>query len=430
MNLIGLEYDSKRWSFDRRTLDLRSLLESPFTSNDDINNWGVPYHLPHADYSTRTVRISDAGPIYAPLVNNFTSGVFPFPQFAPRMNSLITFEKINEDVFRENCRNETENVGFYARYYYIEPSSYGSSGWRNPDVDFKVCMTNDLRSSPWNTTRDRQDLIEELYYKTFDPIKAPYLTYWKITSTTSLGYFEVPSSQNGYVPGPLLDKDPFIDDKVQIANNRISNYDERHLLRRLENLTYSGNATMNRSGYHKSPLASVAIALFGPYSFIDTRMSNPSNFVVPDDPDRNLRFDAITSNCVYKAPLFDLLSSPKGCISQYDSGTASSVISQVSSLLYYFSSQQQENIVPVLSNALYMASKIWLPQRVAGLRSDDTQLRVYFNKGTPTKKPKISNTGIILVRCFSAYIYWGCCCWYVTLSERSHGQAGWAQRLC
>lgn len=396
-------------------MDLRTLLESPFTSNDDINNWGVPSDSLYTDHTARTGRASDAGHIYVPLVNNFTSGAFPFRQFAPRVNSSIISEEIYANVFSENCRNEADDGHFYARYYYAERHLY-DDGYYDPDVDFEVCVKNDLRISPWNSkyhavaqyqplpdtnhlfadsvTRDRQDLIEELYYKTIDSNDGG-LGYWKITSTTSLGYFEVPSSHNGHVPGPLLEKDPFIDDKVQISNNRDAYYVETHLSRRLENITYSGNATMNLTGHAIGPLASVAIALFGPHSFIDTRMSNPSNFIIPDGPDCGSRYCLIGRNCLHKKPLSDLMGSSRSCIDRFDSKTVSEVIQQVSSLLAYFTSQWQDSIGPALSHALYMANKLWMHLPIAGYRTHN-QLRIYYDEGIRTKKPEISTVGIIV----------------------------------
>ncbi|KAK7188375.1 uncharacterized protein CC84DRAFT_1123629 [Paraphaeosphaeria sporulosa] len=385
-----------RNSYEQRTLSLRSLLELPFTSNDDINNWGTPPDSLYADDTARTDRSSAAGHIYVPLVNNFSSGAFPFRQFAPRMNSSIMSEEISSNDFGENCRNETENGHFYARYYYVEQHAYDDN-YYNPDVDFEVCVTNDLRISPWNITRDRQDLVEEMYYKTQDRNKGS-LGYWKITSITSLGYFEVPSSQNGDVPGPLLEKDPFIDDKVQISENRNAHYKETHLRRRRDNVTYSGNATMLMSGYNKGPLTSVAIALFGPNSFVETRMSNPSNFVIPEDPDCGLRYCTTGRNlhsCIHNAPLYDFLGRSRNCIDIYDSGSVNKVIGQVSTLLFYFTARQQSSILPALSHALYMANKLWLHQPIAGYNTQG-QLRIYYDEGIPTTKPELSNTGIIV----------------------------------
>jgi hypothetical protein len=136
-----------RHDFDQRTLDLRSLFESPFKSDDDINNWGVPYHI-YQDYLSDPI---DAGHTYIPLSRNFSSGAFPIQQFAPRINSSIASVEITETEFKDNCRNETDNGGFYARYLYVESSSTRQSTHDYSFVDFEVCMTNDLRISPWNS---------------------------------------------------------------------------------------------------------------------------------------------------------------------------------------------------------------------------------------------------------------------------------------
>ncbi|KAF9734774.1 hypothetical protein PMIN01_07677 [Paraphaeosphaeria minitans] len=373
-------HPSYAYVFDTLNFIGDNLLESPFISNDDINNWGIPLDSLYSDHYAGTDRASAAGPTYVPLVNNFTSGAFPFRQFAPRMNSSLMSEELSSNEFEKNCNNETENGRFYAHYCYAEKHPYDDS-YYDPDVDFEVCVTNDLRISPWNLTKDRQDLVEEMYFKTRDQNKGS-LGYWKMT----------------YVSGPLLEKDPFIHDKVQISKNRNAHYKETHLSRRRDNVTYSGNATMIMINYNKRPLTSVAIALFGPYSFIDTRMSNPSNFVIPEDPDCDLRYCTTGRNlrsCIHKAPLYDFLDSSRSCIDAYDSGTVGRVIGQVSSLLFFFTQQQQYRILPTLSHTLYMANKLWLHQPTAGYRTQD-QLRIYYDEGVPTTKPDMSDAGIIV----------------------------------
>ncbi|KAL1598862.1 hypothetical protein SLS60_008005 [Paraconiothyrium brasiliense] len=399
LGLVNGTYDARRGGdrtdFGQRTLNLRSLFESPFTANDDINNWGVPYDPYEGKYVYSSDRRHDAGHTYVPLVNNFTSGVFPLQQFAPQINSSVAFANITEAEFREKCRNETNDGGFYARYYYVEQSTVQDDTYYDPDVDFEVCMTNDLRVSPWNMTRDRQDITEELYYKTLSSSWRD-ATYWKITSATSLGYFEVPSERNGRVAGPLLDRDPFSNDKVQIEKNRRAYYKDTHLYRRGSNISYSGNATMNLSGYNKGPLASVAVALFGPYSFIGARMSNPSAFVLAPDAVSDSGRLIGSGNCVYKRPLASwTANSAAACFEHYGSTDVHMIIQQVTQTLYFWTESYLDDTLEALSHALFMANKLWLNQPTAGYDTEN-QLRIYYDAGIPTTKPEISNTGIIV----------------------------------
>lgn len=426
LNLINDTYDSERGSrmidFSRRAIALRSLFESPFASDNDVNNWGIPYELDDGSiYSYRNSRKKDAGHTHVPLVKNFSTGAFPLPQFVPRINSSLVYENITKAAFDQNCRNETENGGFYARYYYVEPSSIRENTYYNTEVDFEVCMTNDLRISPWNSksrtddipsltytnyipansvTRDRQDISEELYLRTIDDNNN---TYWKITSSTSLGYFELPSARNDGIPGPLLDKDPFVNDKTQIRANRLENYNSTYLTERAENISYSGNATLALSGFSKGPLASVAIALFGPHSFVGTRMSSPSNFVLSLDPEPDYLSYTSYQDCVYNQPLANWIGRiGLNCFTSFGSKDEKSIVRQVSRTLDMFTEYRIEDTKVALSHALYMANKLWLNQPIDDYSYNNVQLRVYYDEGIPTAKPEISNAGIIVGSLFLA----------------------------
>jgi hypothetical protein len=246
-----------------------------------------------------------------------------------------------------------------------------------------------------SVTRDRQELTEKLYYKTLSDARGN-LTYWKLTSNTSLGYFEVPSAQNGHVSGPLLDKDPFANDKFQIEANRRENYDKisPNIWRKVENISYSGNDTMSLARSNKGPLASVATALFGPYSYIDTRMSNPSNFILATDlvSDQG----APSGNCVYREPLSSWLASVQGrCLDSQYLREESRVIYRVGTMLEYYFSSPKAATLGALSHGLYMANKLWMYQPSTDYPKDN-QLIIYYDDGIPLIMPEINNAGVIV----------------------------------
>lgn len=77
-------------------------------------------------------------------------------------------------------------------------------------------MPRDLTTSPWKSTRDRQDFTEEVYLNvTLIHYNVNKLnqdqqnsTFHKVTLDTTAGYFELPNYMNGEVAKPLLKKDP------------------------------------------------------------------------------------------------------------------------------------------------------------------------------------------------------------------------------
>lgn len=77
-------------------------------------------------------------------------------------------------------------------------------------------MPRDLTTSPWKSTRDRQDFTEEVYLNvTLIHYNVNKLnqdqqnsTFYKVTLDTTAGYFELPNYMNGEVAKPLLKKDP------------------------------------------------------------------------------------------------------------------------------------------------------------------------------------------------------------------------------
>lgn len=89
-----------------------------------------------------------------------------------------------------------------------------------PDVyDIRICVPGAYGSTPWNLTRDRQDLTEELwidvvihdeYMLGFYTEKFYHTTNYTqhCTARSTRGYFEVNNHWNGGNPGPLLEKWP------------------------------------------------------------------------------------------------------------------------------------------------------------------------------------------------------------------------------
>ncbi|KAL2871693.1 uncharacterized protein BJX67DRAFT_342817 [Aspergillus lucknowensis] len=203
------------------------------------------------------------------LPSNFDSGLFQ--QFAPRINSSLSWEPISKEDFPIDCRG---NNSFFRRYTAQSTES---------DEDFyytaSVCMPGNLSASPFAYTRDRQDFSETLYVDlSYRASETRNITFQWTLSTTA-GYFELPSSINDRSPGPLLPKDPLLGQERCLINELCYGQDRSD---------YTGSdAPPPNHGYDddgnfylelvpaKGPLALLTIAMFGNDSFIGTRTLNP-----------------------------------------------------------------------------------------------------------------------------------------------------------
>jgi hypothetical protein len=141
------------------------------------------------------------------------------------------------------------------------------------------------------------DIVEELYLNISTSFHSSLdKDFYKATDKTSLGYFQLPSAHNGYIAGPLLDKTtlPEVDEWDYSVSHRI-----RNLERRGSNDTYVDNVAQV-VGLNIGLLTSLALALFSEGSFIDTRLSNPSAYIVRERPDTSQTEDINKNTCKNK----------------------------------------------------------------------------------------------------------------------------------
>ena len=255
-------------------------------------------------------------------------------------------------------------------------------------------MPTDIRRSPWNATRERQSLTEELYVSTTVTKYPAYegeTRYRKLTSTTSLGYFELPSARNGNMPGDLQVNDPFGDDETQLYENNL-NY------KRGVNTSYAGNETLLIER-NRGPLASVAIDLFGRWSFLETRMSNPSMFAyLPTSMTYSYgpNLPGQSTSCDYKAPLYFWMT--RNCVIGEPNRGQSQAMHEVMVFLQYF--DREYRVPEALNHALFIANKLWLGGGEDTRSSKFGNIKISQDRGIPTIKPKISRTGIIVCSVF------------------------------
>ncbi len=81
-------------------------------------------------------------------------------------------------------------------------------------VGLRVCVPGEYGVHPWNLTRHRQDLAEELFLDVLAPVNYINLGYLRSNFTlhchagTTRGYFELGNYRNNYTYGPLLSQWP------------------------------------------------------------------------------------------------------------------------------------------------------------------------------------------------------------------------------
>lgn len=112
-------------------------------------------------------------------------------QYAPRMNSAISWETIHPEDFPANCSMNND----YFRNY----TAANSEGLH---YMASVCMPGNLSTSPFASTRDRQDFDEVLYVSLSYHATSKATLAFKWTLSTTAGYFELPNTSTDDVPGP------------------------------------------------------------------------------------------------------------------------------------------------------------------------------------------------------------------------------------
>lgn len=122
-------------------------------------------------------------------------------QFAPRMNSSLTWTDIDPDEFPKNC---SDGNGFFRNH--TSPIDLASEEF----YSLSVCMQRNLSHTPFKATRDRQDFDETIFLSTNYYVSGTGQgnATWRLRLSSTLGYFELPNKKRGNAYGPLLDKDP------------------------------------------------------------------------------------------------------------------------------------------------------------------------------------------------------------------------------
>lgn len=368
-----------------QVFSLRNMMDTISANDVDAHLWGLnvkrsEWKLSLLDppyYSRNLPTWRDRYPFFSELPSNFSTGLVEH-QYAPRINSTTNVTSVSDDEFRAGCQNSTDNGGFYVQYQ----KTYGYVSRDYVRFALTACMPGDKRQSPWRGTRDRQDITEQLYLNiTLPNLGEPRIV--KITTNTSLGYFELPNRWNNEIYGPLLDKDPYPNNKVPTWKS-ITGLPKRDLT----NISYSGNSTLITVG-NQGPLTLLADALFGNGSFIETRLRSPAAFT---ETRPNFNGDERRPNTWVCRQLYPLgMALKANCISDYDTASADGPIWSWLSQL----STDKVKLQSAFTYGIWAANKNWLGP--ANSRSDPKQVNtVFYVEGIETFKPRISQLKIIV----------------------------------
>ncbi|EQB55110.1 hypothetical protein CGLO_04994 [Colletotrichum gloeosporioides Cg-14] len=193
----------------------RGLLETTSSSQPQAQLWQGSGYACSDSKEVDGKRISEAcrfgttledianleAPFLAQLPAGYSTGLIR--QFIPRINSTTDVALMTAEDFPRSC--ETMPGSFWASYL---TGGGGMSYPGYPPVSIQICMPGNLTTTPWKRTRDRQTFTENLYLNISFELKEPKISYWKISMSTTAGYFQLPNEWN-QTAGELLDKDPF-----------------------------------------------------------------------------------------------------------------------------------------------------------------------------------------------------------------------------
>ncbi|RAO72455.1 uncharacterized protein BHQ10_008467 [Talaromyces amestolkiae] len=248
---------------------LQKQLEAGYLAGKQAQLWGSFSTI--QDYDSRNSWFTE-------LPNNYNTGTYR--SIAPRYNSSTSSELIPVDEFPSNCSSTPD-------YFYTSLNYTESSGDRDPydepidPAQIQVCMPANMTGSPWSASNARQEITETLFIH----INTSYLALldgngilnntYKITMTTTAGWFELPNLWNKGVPGPIIENPNVtcetsagcIDaaDPAMAASATI--YDTIYKRSAVDEL---GNELIDSTDL-LGPLGTVAVALFGPGSWFDNQ---------------------------------------------------------------------------------------------------------------------------------------------------------------
>lgn len=355
---------------------------------------------------------------FSPLPNSFSGGVLR--EYAPRINSSTTVRVIEADEYPSSCSSDTGLFAHYSSVYDYYPGSTYSMSY---NWTISACMLSSNLTSPWSSTRDRQDFYEILYINATIP-DSSYLSsnlkdgkLLEIKMDTTAGYFELPNYMNNQTAGPLHDTDPTRGCKkgdfgcIRQDSRYYYSYDRK--VRRQsgssDNSTITTNQTLPWNSMfveNKGPLLTTALAIFGPGSFLNTFMSQYDQLrldMAASDVTRSASVD--NTFCIAVAPLTNVVSA-SGSLYRYSTDTC--IEARLTETGRYYSSDNSHNmvqswLVSLFSNSNRLANAMNVAGFLANKRLIEAQSATYTifqDLGSEMAFPKSSVAGLAVASVF------------------------------
>ncbi|CAG8386465.1 unnamed protein product [Penicillium salamii] len=425
---VAFAADNHEVDIFESTTQLRSRLMSTGTSDPQFRLWTREAGCNNSSDGNNKACAEYGQSTFASMYNTtesfwaqppvgFQTGLWK--QLAPRINFTTLHDKISPDDFPTDCQNKPDAL-------YMHYANMTEIGGYIVDI----CMPGNQTKSPWKATRERQDLVEELYVKAtldwdFEPIDkqnppswAPGNYTFKITLNTTAGYFELPNYHNNQRPGPLLnDPGKYLEKGcgAQCEYQTVRSYDfdrKRSLEETPKNEAEKALGDIaDKLSYlvSKGPLLSITLALFTQGSYLDIRHTVLEGY-------QSWARDAIGGGCVDIPPLVKLLhgedvNTISGDLDPCVSGTRTmdmGAVRIVMSYIYLFTGEERyhgygagtspsaKRIEDAFNAAAFIATDLWMQQAITGYIGE-TEGTLNWDLGVDQQVPDISKAGMILI---------------------------------
>lgn len=288
-------------------------------------------------------------PYWAHPIFNFNTGALT--QFTPRLNSSSMYEILEDRPLPQDCRANTD-----ALYVHYDASRYNAT----------FCMLNIHGRSPWSFQRTRQDFTEELYIRVSRGGDRKYSA--KITMNTTAGYFELPSYMSKSA-GLLMNQDPI----KKCNETQRCKYQWGPDPVGTESNT--SHATERPPASSKGPLATIALALFGPGSIMDDKVEVGGN--------------ATADSCARAVPLADFFGAGQPCFDASSSSTADE--SRASYLANFLTESEADAVITIaMDAAAFLVHDAWMTFTLGGF----SLARL---TGPDVSAPDLSDTSMVVL---------------------------------
>ncbi|KAF3397180.1 hypothetical protein DPV78_007951 [Talaromyces pinophilus] len=368
---------SKGWA----VVSLRKQLEGGYLGGQHTELWGnvsrMDMYTPESSWLTE-------------LPANYNTGAHR--SIAPRYNSSTSTELVLLDEFPANCSSVP--VYFYASLNYTDSSDAISSDNVTKSTQIQVCITSNLTTSPWSATNARQEITESLYIHINTSYSALRFgsrilnNTYKIIMNTTAGWFELPNMWNNGVPGPILENPNVTCDTssgcIDASDPAMAASATFYPYKRSDDdplgdwLYYSNNLL--------GPLATIAVAIFGPGSWFDTQQLLFPNTISPNETGWTFYLD---DDARYKKELLLLASLTRDDYNPYSTG------SQIYEWLDFFIVKGHNTSLPqALTGASFYAMKALINSNERPYYTPNPVVKVDYET---VVMPSISLAGIIVV---------------------------------